>query len=534
MIQTHSSKQLPLKAFHWPFQVALDEDNRWVKLAQVIPWDELATGYHQSLSKTIGRRAKDARLVIGAVIIKHKLCLSDRETVLQIQENPYLQYFVGLPGYQMKAPFAPSLLVDIRKRMGQQVFELFQQSIIDELATHKSQKVRPSARSDKKDDDDPGAGGSEKLPEPNTEAEPDPPRQGHLLLDATVAEQAIRYPTDLNLLNEARELSEKIIDHLYLHTDEARKPRTYRRKARQQYLALVKQKRPSNQKRRRAIKQQLQYLRRNLKHIERLLCYFPPGTRLPLPGWLLYRYWVIQHVCEQQWQMYQSKSRRCQDRIVSLSQPYVRPIKRGKVNKPVEFGAKLSVSMNGDGIACVDKVHWSAQLESQDLPVQVERYRQRYGNYPKKVIADPLYGTRSNRKYLKDRGIQFAGKPLGRPKKVTPENESQLKAIKRQRREEYLLRIPIEGKFGQGKGGYRLNHIRAKRADTSLAWINSIFLVMNLLVLLRIFFSPEFRRWVEAIMRIRMRVAEEATKILSPYCFTGEQEIPKNHLYATL
>jgi hypothetical protein len=534
MIQTHSSKQLPLKAFHWPFQVALDENNRWVKLAQVIPWDELAAGYHQSLSKTMGRRAKDARLVIGAVIIKHKLCLSDRETVLQIQENPYLQYFVGLPGYQMKAPFAPSLLVDIRKRMGQQVFELFQQSIIDELATPKRQKSRTSARQDRKDDDDPGAGGSEKPTEPNTEVEPDPPRQGHLLLDATVAEQAIRYPTDLTLLNEARELSEKIIDHLYPHTDEAHKPRTYRRKARQQYLALVKRKRPSNQTRRRAIKQQLQYLRRNLKHIQRLIDYFPPATRLPLPGWLLYRYWVIQHVYDQQWQMYRNKTRRCADRIVSISQPYVRPIKRGKVNKSVEFGAKLSVSMNGDGIACVDKLHWSAQLESQDLPVQVERYRERYGYYPKKVIADPIYGTRLNRKYLKDRGIAFAGKPLGRPKKVTPENASQIKALKRQRREEYLLRIPIEGKFGQGKGGYRLNQIRAKRADTSFAWINSIFLVMNLLVLLRIIFGFEIGRWMKVITGISIRMTDKAIKTLSPNYFLSEQEVSKNLDYATL
>ena len=101
MIRYRSQKQLPLANFEWPFQVALDEQNRWVKLSQCIPWDELAEGYYRSFSATQGRPAKDARLVIGAVIIKHKLCLSDEETVQQIQENPYLQYFVGLPGYQM-------------------------------------------------------------------------------------------------------------------------------------------------------------------------------------------------------------------------------------------------------------------------------------------------------------------------------------------------------------------------------------------------------------------------------------------------
>ena len=125
MIRYCSSKQLTLTEFDWPFQTDLDEYNRWVKMSQCIPWDELAECYYQGLSAETGRPAKDARLVIGAVIIKHKLCLSDAETVLQIQENPYLQYFVGLSGYQMEAPFASSLFVEIRKRMGQSVFERF-------------------------------------------------------------------------------------------------------------------------------------------------------------------------------------------------------------------------------------------------------------------------------------------------------------------------------------------------------------------------------------------------------------------------
>ena len=116
-------------------------------------------------------------------------------------------------------------------------------------------------------------------------------------------------------------------------------------------------------------------------------------------------------------------------------------------------------------------------------------YRQRHGIYPEVVLGDPAYGTRDNRRYLKRHGIRFAGKPLGRPKKVTESNREERKRLKAQRREEYLQRIPIEGKFGQGKNGYRLNYIRAKRADTSVAWINSIFLVMNLLILLRIFFG---------------------------------------------
>ena len=91
---------------------------------------------------------KDARVVIGAVIIKHRLCLSDVETVLQIQENPCLQYFVGLPGYQATAPFAPSLLVEIRKRMGEAVFEGFHRAIIEAHEGKKPVKPEPQAPTD--------------------------------------------------------------------------------------------------------------------------------------------------------------------------------------------------------------------------------------------------------------------------------------------------------------------------------------------------------------------------------------------------
>ena len=503
MIRSQSEKQLSLAEFDWPFQTALDESNRWVKLSECMPWDELSAGYYQGLSTQQGRPAKDARLVIGAVIIKHKLCISDRETVAQIQENPYLQYFVGLPGYQMEEPFAPSLFVEIRKRMGEVVFAVFQEAIIDALDKAKVKKTRRSTsrraadQRESKDDDDPPSSSS------GAPRESEPENKGKLILDATVAPQAIRYPTDLNLLNEAREFSEQIIDILYPKTGWKKKPRTYREKARKAYLGIVKRRRPGGKVLRRGKKQQLQYLRRNLGYLQRLLDCWPEGTRLPLPRWLLRRYWVIQHVYEQQWEMYRNKSRRCEHRIVSISQPYVRPIVRGKLDKPVEFGAKLSVSLSDEGLARVGHLRWDAFHEGGDLPSQVEAYRLRYGAYPEVVLGDTIYGTRDNRGYLKGNGIQFAGKPLGRPKKATETNQTELKQLKAQRRQEYLQRIPIEGKFGQGKNGYRLNYIRAKRADTSSAWINSIFLVMNLLVLLKVSYLLAIRQGVS--LRIRLR-----------------------------
>ena len=88
-----------LAGFDTPPDMILDPENRWVKLSDCIPWDELAESYYKTLSPTLGRPAKDARIVIGAVLIKHKLSVSDEESVEQIRENPYLQYFIGLKGF---------------------------------------------------------------------------------------------------------------------------------------------------------------------------------------------------------------------------------------------------------------------------------------------------------------------------------------------------------------------------------------------------------------------------------------------------
>ncbi len=281
-----------------------------------------------------------------------------------------------------------------------------------------------------------------------------------------------------------------MIDELYKISPLTKKPRDYRRIARKAYLAIVKQRRPGPKKIRKGIKEQLQYLQRNLSTIESLLNGLP-SRLIPLNPKRLTQYFVIQHIHRQQAEMYRYKTHRCDDRIVSIHQPHVRPIIRGKLNKAVEFGAKLSVSLTEQGLAKVDHIRWHAFNESTDLEPQVEAYRERYGYYPEVVVADPVYGTQKNRAYLKNKGIRYAGKALGRPKKVTEQNREQLKRDKKQREADYRQRIPIEGKFGQGKRAYGLDKIQAKTPRTSEAWINSIFFVMNLLVLLRHFFVPE-------------------------------------------
>lgn len=510
MIRDTNTDQLVLfspEDFQMPFGSGLDPGNRWVRWAQQMPWDELAAVYHESLACG-GRPAKPARLVIGALIIKHRLGLSDAETIEQLRENPYLQFFIGLERYQHEPVFAPTLFVKLRERLTPERFAAFEQIVIDrqaaiERAPARTGRTSPEPNTPDDDGDGPPPSQAGTDAPPTDGGSPDDP-QGTLIVDASVAEQKIRYPNDVGLVNEARESAESLLDRLWEQLKEydlatGRKPRSYRRRARRDYLHFSKQRRPGARKRRAARRQQLQYLRRDLDHIDALLDRWEgacPGAGFPLPRRAQYRLWIIREVYRQQATMHRQSARRIEDRIVSLHQPHVRPIVRGRLGHPVEFGSKFSVALTG-GIACVDRLRWDAFGEAGDLITQCQAYHERYGRYPAKVLADGVYGTRANRRWLKERGIAFGGKPLGRPPKRTA---AQWRAIQRERSADARARIPIEGKFGQGKGAYGLDRIPARRADTSEAWVRAIFLVMNLIKLGRVLFWLRMVGFYQAII----------------------------------
>ena len=221
MIKYTPSNQLTLEGFSHPFERELSPENRWVQLARLIPWDALASVYSKSLSTTSGRESIDVRMVIGALIVKHKLGLDDRGTVAMISENIYLQYFCGLKSFQIEAPFHPTVFVDIRKRMGADRFDLWNALIIE-----KADSLKPKRKQNIDKDTDRNA-----TPTAN---------KGKLKIDATVANQKIVFPTDAHLLNTARQESERIIDILYKQTGSKIKPRDYRMIARKEYVGFSK------------------------------------------------------------------------------------------------------------------------------------------------------------------------------------------------------------------------------------------------------------------------------------------------------
>ena len=241
----YSNGQISLSDFKQPVGMNLKESNRWVKKAQTIPWPEIEKRYAALFTNRKGNVAKPLRLALGACIIQAEYGYSDEEVPLQIQENPYLQYFCGYPGYDdEKLPFDPSLMVYFRKRLTPEVLGEINEMIIRDA----------KARGSKKDDDDDDQGGN----------------SGTLIVDATCAPSNIRYPQDVSLLNEARENAEKLIDVLH-DPAEGKKPRTYRKRARKDYLKHTKCRKHTATMTRKAIGKQLNYLKRDLGILDREL-----------------------------------------------------------------------------------------------------------------------------------------------------------------------------------------------------------------------------------------------------------------------
>lgn len=439
--------QFSLSDFNQPIGLKMNPENRWVKKADLIPWDEIEDRYASLFPSKTGMPAKPLRLALGSLIIQKQYSYSDRELVEQLTENPYYQYFIGLPGYQQTAPFVPSLLVEFRKRLTDEVLGEINEMII------------------KYNHPDDPKGGSGNASDGNNAEEPKD-NQGTLILDATCAPQNIAYPQDINLLNEARENLETIIDTVcYEYNTE--KPRTYRVNARKDYLALAKRRRRSGKAIRKAIKKQLQYVKRDLGYIDG---YLSEGKALSEKQ--LERLRIIRTVYEQQQYMYTNKVHSVQDRIVSISQPYIRPIVRGKAKSPTEFGAKLDLSVDENGMARLEKQSFEAYNESEVLETAVENYRKRTGHYPERVLADTIYRNRKNLQYCKAHGIRMSGPALGRPKKDPEVNRKQIY-------QDSVDRIEVERSFSLAKRCYGLGLIRTKLDTTTRSSIVLSIIAMN-------------------------------------------------------
>ena len=448
MYKMHRDHQMRITDFNMPAGLKLNMENRWVKQAETIPWNSIEERYASLFPSKTGMPAKPLRMALGSLLIQKQLGFSDRELLAEITENPYLQYFVGLPGFQYEPPFVASLLVEFRKRLNDEILAEINEMIIDFNSPDDPEPPSPDCS------DDSAIDHSDTV-------------QGTLILDATCAPQNIKFPQDTNILNEAREDLEAMIDSICAR-DGLRRPRMYRKRARKDYLNFAKSKKPLYKKIRTAIRRQLSYVRRDLKYIDSMRAegHEPEGRQHDQLS-------VIRKVYEQQKYMYDNKLHSVEDRIVSISQPYIRPIVRGKATARTEFGAKLDLSLDSEGMARVEKLSFDAYNESEVLSEAIERYHDRTGHYPERVLADKIYRNRKNLKYCKERGIRLSGPSLGRPKK-----DSNI-----DREVEYTDnadRIAVERAFALAKHSYGLGKIMTKLDETTRSSIMISVIAMNL------------------------------------------------------
>jgi hypothetical protein len=205
---------------------------------------------------------------------------------------------------------------------------------------------------------------------------------------------------------------------------------------------------------------------------------------------------VLRTLHTQQEEMLNEKKHSVKDRIVSIAQPWVRPIVRGKLRAKIEFGIKLSASVVNGYVRFEDEA-FDPYNENTMFQTEVERYHERYGFYPESVHVDQIYLTRDNRNFCKQHGIRISGKPLGR----RPKDEPQKQISDDQYKTDLKDRIIVEAKFGEAKRTYSLDRVMAHMKETTLSVLHAVAAVMNLKrwlrslpLLLRLLWSALFWR----------------------------------------
>ena len=448
MYKTEKSVQMTFEDFNQSCGMKLNVRDEWIVVADSIDWVAVETKYKEFFPSKRGRPALNARMALGALIIQHKAKLSDRNLVKEVARNPYYQYFIGMESYQTKCPFGHGVLPELRKRFGMDFINEVNEVVV------RNAKPTPEHENDK--EEKPSANGN----------------LGTMILDATCSPSNIRYPQDFSLLNEAREKLDAMIDKLHAVVDEPRRPRTYRKVLRKAYLAMAKSKKRPAKKMRSLVRVMLCAVKRNMAFVD---AYLAKGLILADKRDVR-DLDTIRRLYAQQKEMFDEKKRRVPDRIVSITQPFVRPIVRGKAKTPVEFGAKYDVSVDENGHARLEKASFDAYNECTVLKDVVERYRERTGHYPRRVLVDQVYRTKENRAYCEERGIEMSGRGPGR---IPKDGKERRKAGKYERKND-IDRIEVERFFSRDKRCFGAGLIMTKLSSTTLGSIALAVLVANL------------------------------------------------------
>lgn len=300
----------------------LSKSNRWVIIADRINWTDIETEYNRRLkNQKYGAGNKPARLVIGAIIIKHLTCLSDAETIATIQENPYMQYLVGLKYFSDKPIFSPELLVSIRKRIDDDFFNV----II--LSLQNTPKVESKDNLEDKDNDGhDGSGSTDSSAKEKSElaisVDADGQKHSEIMkIDATCTDAEVRYPTDVYLLKDASREIERLTNK-FCEKNSIKKPHTYRSHTRSAFVMFLKRKH-NGKKLINATKERiLHLLSRDIQCFIATIGSMRTNALKHLTKTDFRNLWTLMKVYQQQKEMFDNNIHTCMNRIISIFQPH--------------------------------------------------------------------------------------------------------------------------------------------------------------------------------------------------------------------
>ena len=294
-------------------------------------------------------------MVVGALIVKHVENLSDEKTIQAIQENPYMQYLIGLDKFTEKPVFVPELFVLVRKRLDHDFFNMLT-LMLAEVDGSKPKRERTD-----EDGNDHG---------------------GTMRVDATCCDAEVRYPTDSNLLEDGSRLIDRLLDK-FCARHNLKKPQIHRAEARQAFICLIKKKRKG----------------KKLIDKTRLI-----QIRCLKADFLTFLDFLGRHTSDLL-SCFSRHDFKCLNAAFKMYE-----------QQKMMFGAKVGASIV-NGYTYVDHLSWDAYNESSDLVTQMELYKKRFGMLPQEVQADKLYLGKENRKYIKACHVDCYNHPLGRPPK---------------------------------------------------------------------------------------------------------------------
>lgn len=279
-----------------------------------------------------------------------------------------------------------------------------------------------------------------------------------LHMDASCYESYIRFPTDVKLLWECCcWVFEKQL-FPYCKTVKIKRPRSkYNDQVLKQLNYNRKRKKPHKQTNAR-LKSLLHLLTKGIGQLKEV----SSTHQIPLPLSYYLELGIIEEVLEQQQYLFDHPGSRVEDRIVSLHKPYVRPIKRGKENKPTEFGMKLH-KVQVDGVSFIDQMSFNNFNECTRLQSCVQSHESQFGEC-NRLGADQIYATNANRKFITPKAIITCFPKKG--KDTTTEKEKEIRSQIGKTRSTRL-----EGSFGNEKNHYGLRKIKALSEGTEKVWV---------------------------------------------------------------